>query len=141
MRLYLFLFFWLPFPVLLHAQKGDFTFGDISGKALYMKRYDKDTTANAVVLKEFGRTSIDNSPKNILIHFYHVRIKILHDEGVSKADFVIPIHKTSDGKEEVYDVRGSTFNAGSAESHLKLKNIFTETKHVIWISSNLRSPM
>lgn len=128
MKLYLFLFFWLPFPVILHAQKGDFTFGDISGQALYMTRYDKDTTANAVVLKEFGRTYIDNSQRNILNHFYHVRIKILNSKGVNQANFVIPIHKTSGGKEEIYDVQGSTFNAGSEESRLKLKNIFTENK-------------
>jgi len=127
MKFYLFLLF-LFSPVILHAQGGDFSFGDISSAELYMKRYDKDTTADAVVLKEFGKTYIDNSQKNILVHFYHVRIKILNSHGVDKANFVIPVHQSPEGEEEVTDIKGSTFNPGAAGSRLKQKNIFRENK-------------
>jgi hypothetical protein len=132
MKLFLFLSLCLCIPLMLPAQNGDFDFGNISSRALQMKRYDADTTASAVVLKEFGKTSIDNSQKNILVHTYHVRIKILRDQGIDKATFVIPVRKSATmGKEQVYDIRGSTFNTegGSLrKSDLKQKNVFTENK-------------
>lgn len=130
MKLYLSLCLCLSLPGILYAQDGDFSFGDLSGEEIYMTRYEKDTAADAVVLKEFGRTVIDNNQKNLLVHFYHVRIKILNDRGVDKANFSIPLHKSSNGgeQEEVHNIKGSTFNAGDEEARLKLKSIFTENK-------------
>ena len=118
----------LGLPALLPAQNGPFPFGEVSPKALYMKHYDKDSSANAVVLKEFGRTYIDNHEENSLIHYYHIRIKILNEKGVDQANFSIPLYKNARGKEILSDVKGSTFNPGEETARIRLKDIYTENK-------------
>ncbi|TAM93610.1 MAG: DUF3857 domain-containing protein [Chitinophagaceae bacterium] len=117
----------------LFAQDGDFSFGQIPKEDFFMTKYDKDSAANAVVLKEFGNTYIDNSQDNFLIFNYHVRIKVLNDQGVNHANFVIPIHKLpgSTREEVVYNVKGSAFNMDNGsvtETDFKQKNIFTQNK-------------
>jgi hypothetical protein len=111
----------------------DFTFAASGARAVYMKRYDKDTAAGAVVLDEFGKTFIDNSQKNILVHYRHVMIKILNDRGISEATFEIPVYKSMDGggAEEVYNVKAHTYNQeadGMQDIPFKQRDIFRETK-------------
>ena len=54
----------LPFFLLVYftaqAQENGFVYGQISLPDLQMKAYYKDSTANAVVLQEFGESRIDN---------------------------------------------------------------------------------
>lgn len=112
---------------------GDFSFGDISPAAFEMTRYAKDSTADAVVLAEFGRTEIDNSQHNILVHFRHVRIKILNERGIGEATFEIPLYRSwsGDGTEEIYNVKASTFNRVGSETQqqdLRIKDVFTENR-------------
>lgn len=133
MRLFLTLSLCLFFSYSLTAQEGDFNFGEIPKEDFFMTGYAGDSTANAVVLKEFGNTFIDNTQDNLLVFNYHVRIKILNTQGVDQANFVVPIHKVSGSihVENVYNVKGSTFNMvnGSVtETDLKQKNIFTQNK-------------
>lgn len=115
----------------LFAQDGDFNFGQIPKEDFFMIYYDKDTAANAVVLKEFGNAYIDNTQDNMLVFNYHVRIKIFNDRGLNAANFIVPIKKMpgSIHAEQVYNVKGATFNMDNgniAETDLKQKNIFTQ---------------
>lgn len=115
------------------SSEGDFLFADIPPAAFAMTTYEKDTSADAVVLDEFGRTDIDNSEKNILIHFHHIRIKILNDRGIGYATFEIPAYKawSGDGAENVYDIKASTFNKEDGEVHVAVfrpRDVFTENK-------------
>ncbi len=118
----------LWFPALLFAQNGSFPFGEVPPATLYMKSYKQDTSANAVIIKEFGRTYIDNHVDNPLIHHYHVRIKILNEKGVDKANFTIPLYKNKGGQEILSNVKGRTFNPGEETARLRLKDIYTENK-------------
>lgn len=123
----------LSWPATLFAQDGDFTFGDIQPSEWGMRQYPGDSSAHAVVLNEFGETLIDNHQENVLVHRYHVRIKVLDAQGVHKADFVIPVHRDEKGKarEDVRDVKAITYNregAETTESRLRLKNVFTENR-------------
>lgn len=95
-----------------------------------MRTYDKDSSANAVVLKEFGRTHATDNSRLSLVHFYHVRIKILNDQGINQATFAIPIFMSRDGstKGSVSNIKAATFISVNEPSYLDLKNIFTETQ-------------
>ena len=53
----------------------DFSYGGVSRADLEMTVYAPDTSAGAVVLKEFGEAYISNGENYNLIFKYHVRIK------------------------------------------------------------------
>ena len=57
------------------AQDHGFKFGQVSISDLILKAYAKDSTANAVVLDEFGESWIDNENDHNLLHEYHVKLK------------------------------------------------------------------
>ena len=55
-----------------------------------------DSNANAIVLKEFGQSSVfvdDYDHRIKLMHEYHVLIRINNKEGFKKANFEIPAYK------------------------------------------------
>ena len=87
-----------------------FTFGQIPMTDLQMKRYAKDSTANAVILDEFGESWIDNEGEHNLQHTYHVKIKILNSKGFDQANIVIPLYKNGSKQELVSKIQASTFN-------------------------------
>src|SRR5688500_10980399 len=48
----------LVIPCVLFAQKPPVKFGDVSKEELSMTSYDKDSTASAVILADFGESAI-----------------------------------------------------------------------------------
>lgn len=117
------------------AQEYGFPYGKPLITELTMTTYEKDTSASAVVLNEFGNAYI-NSENFQLVFVYHVKIKILKKEGLSKADISIPLGKSSTGKrEEVKDIKASTFNIENnqiVETVLDTRKIFTENVNKFW---------
>src|SRR5690606_23664546 len=107
---------------LFPAFSEDFPFGQIKLEELLMNRYDRDTTASAVVLNEFGTASISNGDRIPLIFEYHVRIKTLSTKGLDQGNIVIPIYKSdNDTFEDVSDIKGVTFylhNGGMQQAEL-----------------------
>lgn len=113
------------------AQDHGFKFGEISKADLALKTYAKDTTANAVVLDEFGDTWIDSENDNNLLHEYHVRIKIFNSKAFDQANISIPLHKQEGKLERVFKIEASTFNLVDnkvQESKFDSKKVFTENK-------------
>ena len=89
------------------AQGNGFKFGEIRLAELEMNRYPLDSSAAAVVLDEFGEAYFDEGK----LHFeYHAKIKILNKEGQKYGDFRIPLRKNESNKEEVLQIRASTYN-------------------------------
>lgn len=125
--LFCFLFARLALAQFDHGFKaGQVTFGELG-----MKTYAKDSTANAVVLNEFGETWIDNNEPHNLLHYYHVKIKILNSKGFDKANFEVPLYRDGNNRERVTKIEASTFNLESnriTESKLDSKKVFTENK-------------
>jgi len=126
----------LLLPISLSAQLGHgFKFGAITFEELRMKEYAMDTSAVALVLNEFGETSLSNeSPYNLILE-YHVKIKILKRQGFSLANYEIPLYVSGLDKESVSSIEASTFNIENnliKESKLDLKNIFTENRNKHW---------
>ena len=116
--------------MLLNAQ--DFTFGKPTPQEFNLKQYDKDTTANAVVLKEYGNAYISNNDLNLIFE-YHVRIKIFNSKAFRTGNIEIVLKKPEPNTfEKIRDIKGITFypdeNNLIQTSSLESKQIFKESK-------------
>jgi len=88
----------------------DFTYGDYDQNAFNMVRYDKDTTAHALVLKELGRAWIaSNGNTTTLMFEYHVKIKLFNSKAFNKGHIEIPVYIQDNGTYE--EARFSSINA------------------------------
>jgi len=117
----------------------DFTYGNISGAEIDMKKYDKDTSAHAVVLKEFGESRInpDNEDNIRLYYYYHVKIKVFDSKGFNKGSIEVPIYSGDNNiYEKVDDIKATTYyiddNGNSQNIGLDPKNIFTVKQDKHW---------
>jgi hypothetical protein len=72
----------------------DFEFGKITAQELQMIRYDKDTSAHALVLNEYGKAYVTTGD-NIKLQFeHHVKIKIFDSRAFnSEGNIVIRLDK------------------------------------------------
>jgi hypothetical protein len=123
-----------------YAKAQDFPQGDVTDADLNMKKYDKDTSAHAVVLQEFGTAAINvgNDDEIKLIYNYHVKIKIFDAKGFEEGTVKIPVYNNSDRDmyETVDDITGVTYykddNGNTQKIELAEKKIYPvkETKHL-----------
>ena len=95
---------WLFFDV--HAQKPPIKFGNVSMEEMSMKVYDKDTTASAVILADYGEVRIDVNLWK-LIYERHCRIKILKKEGTRHANIEQPLWH---GTENLAGLKAVSYN-------------------------------
>lgn len=91
----------------------DFPYGQMDESALDMKKYDKDTSAHAVILNEHGssRITVNGLDDIKLIYQYHAKIKFFDNkEFDNQGTIAIPIYN-GDGQvyEEVTEIKGTTF--------------------------------
>lgn len=112
------------------GQTHGFEFGKVSYAELDMKAYDRDTSAVAVILDEFGDAYVDLDALNKIIFKYHVKIKILKEQGKKYADFELVRRKSNSSRFElIQNIKASSMNReGNSwrESSLQAKNIFDE---------------
>ncbi|TRZ45386.1 DUF3857 domain-containing protein [Robertkochia solimangrovi] len=112
------------------AQESKFTFGVVSPEDLKMMSYEKDTTANALILYERGDASIkkDQYDHLQLFYTYTVRIKIFNDKAFDEADIEIPLHKSleSKSKEKFVEAQAIAINPDRSVSRLSKNDIYTE---------------
>jgi hypothetical protein len=80
-------------PTLLYAQSngGDFPFGRVSMEEMTMKNYPRDTSATAVVLKEYGYAWISDQYKVVLER--HIKMKVFTEAGKDKVDVVLYLYR------------------------------------------------
>jgi len=107
------------------AQKAPIKFGDVSIENLKMTRYEKDTSAAAVVLADYGQTefSYQESKGWQLLFERIVRIKILNKSGYQWADFSVPLYRNGSNKEKLTGLKGVTYNVENGKIiETKLKN-------------------
>ncbi len=111
------------------AQGHGFPYGEISQQDLSMTTYARDSSAAAVVLRESGDAFIDLNTLDKVIFDYHVVIKVLKQEGVSKADYEIPLWQNN-GKEEILrSVKGTSYELSGnriVPSQLEFRNVYTD---------------
>ncbi|MBO6621408.1 MAG: DUF3857 and transglutaminase domain-containing protein [Balneola sp.] len=92
-------------PICSEAQKKDF--GDVSKTMLEMEVYEKDSTADAVVLFDVSEALIDENLEVLLKR--HVRIKILTDKGMDYGDISLRFVHDED-RQEIDDLKAQTYN-------------------------------
>jgi len=129
--------------ILAVAQDHGFPFGQVTYRELDIKTYEKDTSAAAVILDEFGEAYIDNAGNHDLLFIYHTKIKILKQSGVEKATFEIPLFKGTSQVELVRSVKASSFNYENGtmkETKLDSKNVFKENYNKHWDVSKFAIP-
>ena len=76
-----------------YGQGHDFDFGSITESDLTATSYDKDLSAAAIVLHEFGEAYFDSDGQHHLIFEHHIVIKILKEEGLDHGNYAIPLRK------------------------------------------------
>ncbi|MEM6685724.1 MAG: DUF3857 domain-containing protein [Bacteroidota bacterium] len=95
-------------------------FNNVSDAALRMNVYEKDLSAHAVVLEEYGDYYFEfiDSRMYLMKHFF-AKIKILDKQGVQEANIKIPFHR----KEELLHIKAITHNLDSKDE-LDLEKIY-----------------
>jgi len=104
---------------------------------LDMKAYEKDKTAHALVLSEFGKTWISSGDGLPLFHEYHVKIKIFDSKAFEEGNITIPIHKSDNNDfEQVSDIEGVTYYADERgniqRTYLDPKTVVKENRNKYW---------
>jgi hypothetical protein len=131
MKISLFMAFFCCFSISVYSQDHGFPFGSITYRELDLASYDRDSSAGAVVLSEFGEAYFDNGGDHNLIFKYHSKIKILKKYALAIADIEIPLYKDGSRQETLRSVKASSFNVENnsiREVQLDKKNVFTENQ-------------
>ena len=122
----------------LNAQKPPIKFGKVSMDEMNMTVYDKDTTAEAVVIADYGVSDIVYTPNlGFELHFNtHVRIKILKKDGLDKADVVVRLQQSTGGSDEEFGgLKAQTYNLVDGkieETRLSKKDVYNEEESKYW---------
>lgn len=101
------------------SQKAPSKYGDISMNDMTMTRYEKDTSAAALVLFNYGETTGQAFER-------HVRIKILTKDGLDWANAGIQVGKNT----RVTNLKGTTYNLEQGKivpTDMSKDGIFRET--------------
>lgn len=95
----------------------DIIFGEVSRSELEMKFYEKDSSADAVLLYDYGQTNFELKSGMIYMHYvYHGRIKILKKSALDMGTISKQLFK--DGKEReqlISEIKGFTYNLENGE--------------------------
>ena len=113
----------------VQAQKSPIKFGVIPMEDLKMTSYSPDSSADAVILEDYGIAYINVSTVVLMTFERHVRVKILKKEGLSWADVQIFLYHSGSDDEKVSNLKASTYNleAGKIVETKMLKDgIFKE---------------
>lgn len=119
----------------IKAQDSPIKFGKVEMADLEMKAYAKDTSAEAVILCDFGTHNYAYRDGQGLKVTYerHRRIKILKKSGYEWAtySFGLSNSKTGSAKEVSYNIKGATYNLVDGKivtTKLEKSSIFLEKK-------------
>jgi hypothetical protein len=142
----LILFFLLNATAFASAQ--DFPFGAVTTEEMNMKNYAKDTSAHAVVLQEFGKSSINIGSDDNLKQFYeyHVKIKIFDAKAFNKGTVKILLYSNdkNDAYEDVSDIKGVTYykddNGFTQKAELEDKKVYPVKENKYWASHKFAMP-
>ncbi|WP_225036190.1 DUF3857 domain-containing protein [Winogradskyella sp. SM1960] len=81
----------------------------VSKSDLELSTYDKDSTANALVIYDYGNSFVDDKTFWLRVQNQQ-KIKILRTEGIKRGQFEIKLYKGKSSKERIKNIRGTTYN-------------------------------
>jgi len=125
------------FSLQLNSQNKNkaYVFGQVSNEELEMKLYEKDTTANAVVLFEHGYTFVESKLDQFnLKTAVYGKIKIFNKEGEKHATVKIVIYNNENkSAEKVVHIKATTYNLDEPNTSLNTEHVYTNI-----LSENLK---
>jgi len=122
---YFFLF--MVASVGLHAQNFNLNY-TVSKSDLEINSYSKDSTANALVIYDYGKSFIDSKTFKLRVKFKQ-KIKILSQKGLEEGNFEIKLYKGRSSSEKILNINGITYNNEGGrvvKTILKNSSIFEE---------------
>jgi hypothetical protein len=131
MKILLSAFLCITLPIAAISQKAPIKFGEIPLGDLEMVTYDKDSSAEAVVLADYGVSSLKYTPSEgfSLVFDRVIRVKILTKEGLDWATFSVPLYHSGTNDEKMWALKAITYNLENkkiVESKLKSDAVFKE---------------
>lgn len=112
-----------------YAQKSPIKYGDIPLQDLKMTVYDKDSSAAAVILADYGEAYITVGITASLNFERHVRIKILRKDGLRWADAGVLLYHDGSDEERLNRLKATTYNFENGrvvESVMNKDGVFKE---------------
>ncbi|MGB1308689.1 MAG: DUF3857 domain-containing protein, partial [Oceanihabitans sp.] len=100
----------------------------VTGNDLETNTFKKDSTANALVIYEFGNSYIDKS-SFYLKHEFKQKLKILNRKGFDNATITIYLYNSGSKKEKISKILATTHNLVDGKvvkTELKKSDIYTE---------------
>jgi hypothetical protein len=125
------------------SQENGFPYGQVSVEQVLATGYARDSSANAVVLREFGEAYVSSEDDKGLIFEHHYLIKILKTEGLDKANISIPLRKVDTKAQRILSLKASAYNIENnkiQETPINTKNIFTEKTNKYWDEKKFTIP-
>lgn len=106
-------------------------FGEFNLADVEMKSYNKDSTADALVLYDYGQTTFDARSGTLYQHFvYHRRIKILKKSSLDLGTISMQLVKGGYEKDQfISEIKGFTYNLENGEvkkEKLTKESVFIE---------------
>ena len=101
-----------------------------------MKTYDKDTSAEAVVIYDIGESGFYMIENGFNLYFKRqTKIKVLKKSYINNAEYSIPIYKGSEGSEKIQEFEAVTYNFKNGrviKTTVSKDQIFTEHINKHW---------
>lgn len=134
-QLTLFLVLFLTIAQVFAQQLPKVKFEKVSDEEMKMSVYEPDTTAEAVILYDAGSSEVNYEVSKgafMLSYERFVRIKILKQTGTNWGNFSIPLYSSDAKKEEIGEVKGTTFNYENGKvvkTEMKKESVFKEREN------------
>lgn len=113
----------------------DFQYGTFTYEDMNMKSYNNDTSAHAVVLKEYGYAFLSDADGVPVMFEHHVKIKIFDNAGFKHGNIELPLY-TLDDAEQLEEINGITYykdeNGNVKQAALNRKDVFINKKNKYW---------
>ncbi|WP_162053774.1 DUF3857 domain-containing protein [Pontibacter pamirensis] len=118
-------------------------FGNIDEAELTMRTYEKDTSAAAVILSDYGYTHFNLVNELQVVTERHIRIKILKKSGYDWANFSVPYYENGSTRDRVGGIKGFTYNLENGKvqkEKLNSKTVFDEQRSEYWHMKKFTMP-
>lgn len=126
------------------AQNFTHEFGMYSSEEFQLQQYDKDPTAEAVVIYDIGESHFGRDDNGFFIVFTHkMKIKVLTKAGLKWAEISIPFYEENRKYEQISELKGNTYNYENGQvrkSAFDPKNAYDEKFNEHWYNKKFAMP-
>lgn len=126
------------------AQNYNHEFGKYSNEEFELQHYAKDTSAEAVVIYDIGKSYFNLTDNGFEIIFERrMKIKIFSKAGLKWAQMSIPYYEDNTNSEKISELKGNTYNLGNSGvqiSALDPKSTFNEKENENWHNKKFAMP-